>query len=34
MVLSKDMEEIELKESIDDDGDEELAAEIGPWKTT
>ncbi len=28
-VLSKDMEEIELKESIDDDGDEELAAEIG-----
>ena len=28
-VLSKDMEEIELKESIDDDGDEELAVEIG-----
>jgi DNA-directed RNA polymerase subunit beta len=28
-VLSKDMEEIELRESMDDDGDEELAAEIG-----
>ncbi|MPM95378.1 DNA-directed RNA polymerase subunit beta [bioreactor metagenome] len=32
-ILSDDFSEIELRESIDDDGDEELAAEIGDMES-